>query len=157
MSISSVEFTSNKEILEIVNDYKYFGVYMNEFLDYNKCVDTLCDSGGRALGCIINKMRDIKDLGYQTFTKLYENYVASIVDYGCEVWGVNDFRKCDVIHNRAIRFYLGVHRYAPTLAFKADIGWMNPKDRRTIKILRFWNHLLNLNNERLPKNYLSWN
>ena len=114
----------------------------------------LCDSGGRALGCIINKFRNLKDLGYDTYTKLYDNYVTSIVDYGCEIWGVNECKKCDVLHNRAIRFYLGVHKYAPKLALRADMGWVSPINKRLIKIMRFWNHILNLSEERLPRKML---
>ena len=40
-------------------DYKYSGLMLNEHITFEKAVDTLCDSTGRALGSVINKFKSI--------------------------------------------------------------------------------------------------
>ena len=44
------------------------------------------------------------------------------------------------MHNRAWRFYLGLHAKAPISALQADTGWMLPKYRHLLTIfLKNWN------------------
>ena len=42
--------------LKTVSEYKYPGILLNEYLDYNLSVQTLVDAAKRALGAIINKL-----------------------------------------------------------------------------------------------------
>ena len=44
----------------------------------------------------------------------------------------------------AIRFYLGVHKFSPTVVMRADMGWISLKRRKFVKLMRFGNHLINL-------------
>jgi len=34
------------------------------------------------------------------------------------------------IQNRAMRYYLGVHKFAPIAAMQGDLGWLSVKFRR---------------------------
>ena len=61
---------------------------MDEHLNFNECARTLADSGGRALGGLIPKIRNIKNICFGSFTKLFDACVASILDYGSEIWGL---------------------------------------------------------------------
>ena len=62
----------------------------------------------------------------------------------------------DVIQNRAIRFYLGVHKFSSNLAINGDMGWEFSSVRRKIEMLRFWNRLLTFDDNRLTKQILFW-
>ena len=55
------------------------------------------------------------------------------------------------MQNRAIRYYLGVHRFAPVAAISGDIGWLPSKYRRWLNMLRYWNRLVKLNDNRITK------
>lgn len=50
-------------IIEIVDSYKYLGVYLDEHLNFYKCTDILTESAGRALGGVIAKFKSLKDCG----------------------------------------------------------------------------------------------
>ena len=45
----------DSSILNIVKAYKYFGVYLDGFIDFKLALKTLAKSASRALGSIINK------------------------------------------------------------------------------------------------------
>jgi hypothetical protein len=47
--------------LQIVQRYKYLGLVFDEYLNYKVSAEVLADSGGRALGAIINKYKTIND------------------------------------------------------------------------------------------------
>ena len=144
-------FHYGKDIVEIVRDYKYLGVVFDEKLKFEKCNDILCNSVGRALGAIIAKFKELNDLGYKIFKKPYESTVIPILDYGSEVWGMRMSKNIDNVQNKAIRFFLGVHKYAFILAINGEMGWLPTLDRRAMNVLRYWNRLIRMNNNRLPK------
>ena len=50
-----------------------------------------------------------------------------------------------------MRIFLGVHHFSPKLALEGDMGGMLCRNRRFICILRLWNRLLNLPDDRLTK------
>ena len=149
-------FKLGQATLDAVSQYKYLGIILNEFVDYNITVRTLADAANRALGSVINKYQTINGLGYYTYTSLFNSGICPILDYCSEIWGYKNYSEIDAIQNKAIRIYLGVHRFAPIAALNGDMGWTHSQVRRHICILRFWNRLVNMDNCRLPKRVFNW-
>ncbi len=119
-------------------------------------VEVLANSAGRALGGIIAKFRSLKDMGVETYSKLYHNCVTPVMDYCAGVWGFYKNPKAEAVHNRAMRYYLGVHKFAPNLAVSGDMGWDPCKVRWGIEMLRFWNRLVRMSDDRLVKRVFNW-
>ena len=71
--------------LKYVSVYKYLGFFFDEFMIYEAGIQSLTDSAGRALGSVINKMKVCNDLGYCTYTKLYDVCVSPILNYALRV------------------------------------------------------------------------
>ena len=92
-------------------------------------------------------------MGYSTFTKLYEACITPILDHSAGVWGFSRYNCLEAIQNRAIRVYLVVHKFAPLLALEGDnfMGWMSCEHRQHLSILRLWNRILKLPDDRLTK------
>ena len=89
-------------------------------------------------------------------TRLFETGVMSILNYGAEIWGYGNYPKCDTIMNRAMRYFVGVHRFAPTAGVVGDMGWLSLKYKRYIVMLRFWNRLIKMNDNRITKRIFLW-
>ncbi len=66
--------------LDIVEKYKYLGHMFNEHLDFNVISTVLAGAVGRALGSVISKFKALKNIGYNTFFKMYHSYVVPIMD-----------------------------------------------------------------------------
>ena len=132
------------------------GIVIDENLDFNTTAKVLANSAGRALGGIISKYKKLRGLGFNTYTTLYEAGVTPILDYCSGVWGSQKFGQIDAIQNRAIRFYLGIHRFAPNLAINGDVGWISSQVRRKVNMLRLWNRMMKLDSERLTKKVFMW-
>ena len=147
--LTEFRFKYGLQNLETCKSYKYLGIYLDEHLNFTKCTELLSESASRALGSIISKFKSMKDTGYVTYTKLFDAGVLSILNYGAEVWGHGKYPKCDLVMNKAMRHFLGVHKFAPTAAVQGDMGWMSIKFHRYIDMLRFWNRMLKMDNTRL--------
>lgn len=145
------EFQVNNVTLGKMGEYKYLGVTLDYSLSFEKHFKCLSDSGGRALGSIINKFKLLKNVGFKTFTTLYNSGVKSVVQYGSSVWGSIKTSKLDGVQNRAMRYFLGVHRYTPIAAMSGDMGWFPLYICQYIAVARYWNRLMKMSSRRLTK------
>ncbi len=141
-------------ILETVDVYKYLGLFMDEYLTYSKATEILSSAAGRALGGMINKYKHLKEMSYNTYSKLYDALVCSVMDYSSAIWGVKNYDCMENVHKRAIRFFVGVHRLSPTPGYTGDMGWDSNKTRWKVNTIRLWNRLMDTDNERLVKKVL---
>ena len=55
------------------------------------------------------------------------------------------------IHLRVLRTFLGVKKSAPAMGIKSEFGWLEPKSRAHLKMVRYYLRLQNMNNNRLTK------
>ena len=69
-------------------------------------------------------------------------------------WGMGfkQFDKIDMIPNRAIRYFMGVHRFTPIVAITGDMGWVTSTHRRWVNLSLLWNRLVCVDKTRLTKN-----
>ena len=79
-----------------------------------------------------------------------------ILEYACAVWPCAKANEIDVIQNRAMRYFLGVHTYAPNAGLSGDMGWIKHGYNRYLCAFRFWNRLLNMYDSRLTKHIFKW-
>ena len=142
--------------LELVSKYKYLGFFFNEHMDMKKGINVLSEAAGRSLSGIIAKFASFRDAGFQTYTKLYERCVVPIMDYFTGIWGFLKYPAIDKVHNRACRFYLGLHAKAPNPALQAEIGWMLPKYRHFLNIFKNWNRYNKMDVNRITYKVLIW-
>ncbi len=67
----------------------------------------LAGAGGRALGSIISKFKSLKNMGFETYTKLYHSGVIPVMDYSSGIWGFKNYSECEEVQQRAQRYYMG--------------------------------------------------
>ncbi len=144
-------FTFDNSVIEIVDRYKYLGVMLHEHLDYDIIADLLASAAGRALGAVITKFRTFKNIGYRSFTRLFDVSVSPILEYSSAVWGYKDFVKCERVQQRAYRYFLGVHPKTPILSLVGDFGWSSTQNKRHCIMIKYWNRLIEMDCNRLTK------
>ena len=153
---STHNFKVGPLIIDYASQYEYLGIIFTEYLSFDKNAEALADSGRRALGALVSKLKKNNFMGYQTYTKLYNSCVIPVLDYGSEIWGFKQYSYQDVVQNKALRIYLGVHRFAPVAGLEGDMAWFSPSHRRWINMLRYWNKLISMENSRLTKRIFEW-
>jgi hypothetical protein len=137
--------------LDVVTEYKYLGVIFDEMLSFKSHCEAIGKAASRAFGGLINKIHGITDFGFKSYEKLVFNCVVPVMDYCSSIWGYKTYQQIDNVHNRSMRYYLGVHRYAPIAALSGDLGWVPSRYRRWLNMLRFWNRLINFDSDRITK------
>ena len=123
----NTSFSIDGNNLEIIGTYKYLGLVLSENLDMCVTVENMAKAGTRALGQLIGKTRSNYDLGYNSFTTLFNSCVIPVLDYGVGAWHsikADVHKKTDQIQQRAVRYYCGLPRSTPILGLNADMGWI---------------------------------
>ena len=149
--LGDVKFHFGNQEINNCKEYKYLGVYFDEHLKFEKHSEMLSKAGAKALGALIYKYKTLDNMGYQTYSKLFQTNITPILDYGSEIWGNIKSPKIDTVQNRAMKTFLGVNKFAANLAVSGDLGWSPSEVRRKVNMVRFWNRLQNLGDNRLPK------
>ena len=57
----------------------------------------------------------------------------------------------NAVQNRIIRTYFGVHKFAPTQAVTADMGFSPAQVRRKVEMVRLWCRLVRLDISKITK------
>ncbi len=70
--------------------------------------------------------------------------------------GYKKFTQIDAVQNNTIRIFLGLHKFVPVTAINGDMGWTSNCVRHKTIIIRFWNRLMCMNNNRLHKIIFNW-
>ena len=153
---SDYVFMFGDHTMECVESYKYLGVLLTDSLDFSRTADVLSNSAGRALGAIIAKYKCMNGMGADTYKKLFVSCVLPVLHYSAGVWGFKQYAKCDNIQNKAMRIFLGVHRFAPVLALHGDMGWFPSVMHRRLDMLRMWNRLIQMDDDRLTRHIFAW-
>lgn len=112
--------------------------------------------GGRALGAIWSKFKLLKNVGVKTYTKLYNTGVTPVLDYGSGIWGHSKHNHSEIIQNKAIRYFLGVHSFTPVPAIQGEMGWLTCKYRKYLNMFRLWNRIIKMPCDRLPRQILDY-
>ena len=109
-------FKCGDNVLDLCTQYKYLGLFLDEYLSYDVTACHVAQSAHRALGLLIAKDKLQGGFDYKVFTKLYDTLVSPIIEYGPAIWGDKCFSCIEAVQHRASRYFLGVGKRAPNRA-----------------------------------------
>lgn len=111
-------------------------------MSFTEGTQLLSDSAGTALGSAGSKMKVVPGLSFSVFTKLFHSMVGSVLFYSAGVG-------CKGI-------YLGLHKLTAKLALQAEMGWEPCLIKQRIEMMRLWNRLTQLPEDRLTTKVFLW-
>ena len=136
--------------------YKYLGLSINEYLDYQQIAELQSEAASRALSLIITKMIKNGGFPYNVYSTLYESCCASVCDYGGEVIGFQQFSSSLKLHLRAARAFLGCPVNTTSPGVLSEIMWLNPVHRNKVRMIRQYNRVLKMLPTRLTRVIVEW-
>ena len=155
-TVTDFRFMYGNHELSIVTSYKYLGVYFDEHLTFISNANALSGSASRAMGLLRYKLKFLKKCGCSTYTKLFSSYICPILDYCAGIWGMKAFDGLERVQLNALRYFLGVHKYAANDFLLGEAGWISCHARHQLAALRLWNRLINLPSFRVTTGVFLW-
>ena len=119
--VTDRSFNIGTKVVKVTSEYVYLGLLLTEHLDYTMMAKYVSKSASRSLGLVISKFKAFGGLQCNTFTKLYDAVVCSMIRYGTAIWVDRSFSCIKVIQNRAERYFMGVRPYTLNSVTIGDI------------------------------------
>ena len=140
------------ELLKVVNEFSYLGITIQSDGSFKPCERVAKDKGLRALFRLNKINYEVGGVPIKTFLKLFDAIVASIMMYGCELWGFGDGENSwEVVHRKALKKLLGLRDSTPNAALMGDLGRYPLKIMMIKRVVKYWLRFGDLDDSRLVK------
>ena len=126
---------------------------VNDQLTCARMVEERAKVGAKALSDWIRRCSvAVGELKGETFVKLLEMFVDSVMLYGAEVWGsCGQLAPIEKIQLRAARIFLGVGRLHPKVSLLFKLNTLPLKWEVMKRCIEFWVKVMRMEEDRLLK------
>ena len=108
--------------LEVVNGFTYVGVYFTNRLSLYKMADAVATKAKRVLNYIFSSFYELSCIPVNTFFKVFDSKISSVLLYGSEIWGLQYMHCIENVHVQACKRLLGLSSTSCNDAVMSDLG-----------------------------------
>ena len=128
----------NNEPLETVNSFKYLGFVFSSSGKFKVGIDNVLHKGQRALFKMLCNIDDFDSMYPNIQLSLFYSLVASVLSYGCEVWGFAEAKKIETCHLSFLKHMLKVKKSTPNCFIYKECNKYPLYFDRIFRIINFW-------------------
>ena len=93
---------------------------------------------------------------YNVYSLLYKTCVCSVSQYGCEVFGFEQYNSLLKLPLRAARAFLGLSKNATMYGLISELDWLMPQHETRIKMIQYYSRIMNTSSNRLSYQVYKW-
>ena len=138
------KWTYNSSRLDIVNGFTYVGIHFSNRLSKYKMAETMSSKAKKVLICILNSFQHISCLPFNTFFKIFDSKIASVMLYGSELWGIKHPHCIESLKIFAFKILLNVNKTACNDAILGDTGRFPMHIYSSKRCINYWLRLKDL-------------
>ena len=131
------EWFLSGEKIELCNDFTYLGVLFHYNGNFVHTQKTLASQGRKAMFGLCSKIQD-DCFNSETLLSLFDTYVSSILNYGCEVWGYHKAEAIEKVHFTFLKRILKVRKSTVNYMVYCELGRFPMFIERYCRMLKYW-------------------
>ena len=135
----------NGSMIDICNEFMYLGLLLNYNGSFTNTQKVLSDQGKKALFYLYSKTHD-DFFNVETLISLFDTYVTSIVNYGCEIWGYHKGPDIETLHLSFLKKILKVKKCTVNFMVYFELGRLPLYINRYVRMISYWLKLLSTEN-----------
>ena len=136
----------NGESIEICNAFMYLGILLNYNGVFTNAQKMLSNQGDKlAVFSLFSKIQD-DYFNKETLLSLFDTYVNSIVNYGCEVWGFHKGVNIETLHLSFLKRVSKVRKSTSNYMVYFELGRFPLYINRYCRMLKYWFKILKTEN-----------
>ena len=141
----------NGNRLQIVSSYKYLGVILSRSLCWSAHVKSAVLQANKILYSVFKSLHLLKPLPYDLFFKIFDTKICPIIFYGCEIWGLDNFKDIEILQMFACKRFLGAKSATSNHVVRGECGRFPMYIFTYKRALSYWCKLCNMPNTRFVK------
>ena len=103
------KFYFNGEQIEVLNEYKYLGVFLSSNGSYTKAKKHIIDQANNAMFSLLRKIRAL-NLPIDLQVELFNKTIKPILLYGCELWGTGNLESIERVQLKFLKQILNLKK-----------------------------------------------
>ena len=141
---------SNNTAIEIVDSFKYLGITLFKNGNWYRSQKCIAKHASFALHNLFTIFTTI-ELPISQKCKLFDSLVASILNFGSEIWSMHEATDIELIHTKFLRRILGVKKSTNLTALYGELGRFPLFIIRNLNMIKYWIKILKENESSLLK------
>ena len=133
-------FYGGQEV-EIVNQFTYLGVVFSSGGSFMQNSKTLAGKALRAMHQLWQLLKEVESPVHICFN-LFDSLVASVLNYGSEIWGFMQAEYIERVHRKFCKYMLNVKISTNNYAVYNELGRYPLIIERHVRIVKYWFSLL---------------
>jgi len=131
--------------------YKYLGVELDRKLSFVDFKRRIKEKARRNVSRIWSMGMSDGSLSVKASINLYQALVRSVLEYGCVVWGDEEWEEGERVQREIGRRILRCSGKTTNEAVLGELGWWRLRTRRDFARLKYWIQILLMNDTRIVK------
>ena len=127
--------------IEIVSQFTYLGIVFSSGGSFMQNSKTLAGKALRALHQLWQLLKEVQ-APVNTSLNLFDSLVASVLNYGSEIWGFMQADYIERVHRKFCKYLLNVKTSTNNYAVYNELGRYPLVIERYIRIVKYWFSLL---------------
>lgn len=127
--------------IEIVNSFRYLGITLHKNGNWLRSQKFIAQHGSFSLHNLFGLLKNLELPTAQKF-RLFDTLVASVLNFGAEIWGNHYATDVEMVHTKFLRHILGVKKTSNLAAFFGETGRIPLKTERKLIMIKFWAKIL---------------
>lgn len=140
------------QLIKQVNSYKYLGVDLDSNLSFERYKKRIKEKARKNVSRIWYMGMYDGCLSVKACINLYQALVRSVLEYGCEIWGMEEWEEGERVQREFGRRILRSNGKTTNEAVLGELGWWRLQTRRDYCKLKYWIKILMMDNTRLIRN-----
>ena len=137
-------------LIDIVDSFKYLGMTLFKNGNWFRSQKCLAKHASFALYNVFTVINNI-DLPIKQQCALLDSLIASILNFGSEIWGFHDASDVELIHTKFLRRMLGVKKSTNLASLYGEVGRYPLLLTRKINVIKYWLKILKRHDTSLIK------
>ena len=144
-------FSFMKHKIDIVNEYKYLGIFFTTKLKWSKATTTLAQQASKALHMLYIYERKCDGLPLLSAFELFDKMILPVLLYGAEIWGYKEWPVIEKVHLKFLKRLVGVSQSTSNAAIYGETGRLPLAVHYQKRCIKYWMKLKTMNDTRYPK------
>lgn len=137
--------------MEIVNEYKYLGIYFNKSGSFYKSKIQIAEQANKALFALLRKIKTLA-LPFDLQIELFEKTIKPILLYGSEIWGYGNVNVLERIQLKFLKYIFKFKKPTPSYMIYGETGVLPLSVHIKHRVITFWARLIeNINSDQPTK------
>ncbi|MEW8548204.1 MAG: reverse transcriptase domain-containing protein, partial [Candidatus Thiodiazotropha sp.] len=144
------EFRIGESFIAICDEFKYLGVIFSKSRSFYKAMRHNVDQAKKALHLLYKRIRNLH-LPIDLQLHLFDHTILPILLYGCEVWGYQNTKMIETVHNQFLRYITKLRKSTPIYMLYGELGRYPVEITIKTRMIGFWISTVNSNDAKISK------